>query len=67
MLKAFYGSVYAPQAALGLGGNSGFFGSFIAASVANSGTSDVHYDEGLINEFLNPRPFRTITWSQNTF
>lgn len=64
---AFYGSVYAPRAPLSLSGNSGFFGSFIAASVSNSGTSDVHFDEGLIREFLNPRPFRVITCSQNTF
>jgi hypothetical protein len=65
--SAFYGVVYAPQAPLSLSGTSGFFGSFIAASVSNSGTSDIHFDEGSMNEYLVQQPFRLMTWSQDVY
>jgi hypothetical protein len=44
---AFYGSIYAPQAAGDLVGGAGAFGSFQARSLNISGNTNLHYDEAL--------------------
>jgi hypothetical protein len=44
---SFNGIVYAPQAALTMGGSSDYFGAFYAKSIAKSGNFSVHYDEAL--------------------
>jgi len=65
--SGFYGNIYAPNAAVTLSGNSGFFGSYIGKTVNDSGTPDIHFDEGMLNQDMIQRPFRTITWSQNIY
>lgn len=65
--SGFYGNIYAPNAAVTLSGNSGFFGSYIGKTVNDSGTPDIHFDEGLLHQNMIQRPFRTITWSQNIY
>jgi hypothetical protein len=63
----FYGSVYAPNAAVTLVGTSDFYGAFIGKTVSDSGTPQVHFDEGSLNRNLVPQPFRVVTWSQNVY
>jgi Tfp pilus assembly protein PilX len=61
-----YVEAYAPNAPLTLVGTSDFFGSFIGKTVTITGTPRVHFDEGCWNEHLMQKPFRLMTWSQNT-
>ena len=63
----FYGDVYAPNALVTLSGNTDFFGSFIGKEVTDSGTPNIHFDEGSLTKNLFQRKFRLITWSQNTY
>jgi len=63
----FYGSVYAPDAHVTLSGTCDFFGSFIGKTVSDSGTPQVHFDEGSLNRCLLPQPFRVVTWSQDVY
>ncbi|HYK90657.1 MAG TPA: pilus assembly PilX N-terminal domain-containing protein [Acidobacteriota bacterium] len=63
----FYGDVYAPNATVTLVGNSNFYGSFIGKVVNDNGTPDIHFDEGNLRQNLIQRPFRLITWAQNTY
>ena len=65
--SGLYGEVYAPNAPVTLKGNSSFFGSFIGKTVNDSGTPDVHFDDGSLNKNLLPQPFRIITWSQDVY
>jgi hypothetical protein len=59
--------VYAPNAAVTLVGNSNFYGAFIGKTVNDSGTPRVHFDEESTKKDLMQRPFRLITWSQDTY
>jgi type II secretory pathway pseudopilin PulG len=61
-----YIEAYAPNAPLKLVGTSDFFGSFTGKTVTIQGTPRVHFDEGCWNEHLMQKPFRLMTWSQNT-
>ncbi len=65
--SGFYGDVYAPNATVTLVGNSNFYGSFVGKVVNDSGTPNVHFDERSSDKNLEKRPFRVITWSQDTF
>lgn len=65
--SGLYGNLYAPNAAVTLSGNSSFFGSYIGKTVSDSGTPDIHFDEGSLQQNMIQRPFRTITWSQNIY
>jgi hypothetical protein len=57
---AFIGTVYAPEAALTIGGNAGAFGSFSANTIDVKGTAAVHYDEGLAPN----AGYVAITWNE---
>ncbi len=59
-------SIYAPYATLELTGGTNYSGSFIAYQVKTIGNAEIHFDQGSLNRHLWPRPFRIITWSQNT-
>ena len=59
-------SIYAPYASLELTGGTHYSGSFIALGVTMRGNAEVHFDQGSLNRFLWPRPFRVITWAQST-
>jgi hypothetical protein len=65
--SGFYGSVYAPNASVTLKGNSDFYGAFIGKTVNDSGTPNIHFDQGSLNRNLLPQPFRVVTWSQNVY
>jgi hypothetical protein len=67
---AFVGTIYAPQAALSLGGGGSTTYDFVGASVSNSvkmnGHYNFHYDESL--KIWGPRRgYTIISWSENTF
>ncbi len=51
--------LYAPNASLNIAGGSDIFGSLVAASIADSGGTQIHYDQALHNT-------NTITISNNT-
>jgi len=57
---------YGPGAPLQLTGGTDFMGSFIGESVAGAGGTNVHFNSGNLKKHLVPRPFRVITWSQDT-
>jgi hypothetical protein len=57
---------YGPDADLTLRGNVDFSGSFIADTVTVGGGARVHYSNASLNRHLMPRPFRLITWSQDS-
>ena len=44
---ASYATVYAPNALVNMSGNSDFFGSIIASTLTNSGSTAIHYDTTL--------------------
>jgi hypothetical protein len=46
---AFVGAIYAPEAALGIGGNGSVYGAVVASSITLSGNANFHYDESLKN------------------
>jgi Tfp pilus assembly protein PilX len=58
---------YGPNSDLSLTGGTDFFGSFIGKTVKSVGGANVHFSEASLNKHLIPRPFRLITWSQDTF
>jgi hypothetical protein len=58
---------YGPNAQLSLTGTTDFNGSFIGYDVKGAGGSNIHFDEGNLTKYLIPRPFRMITWSQDSF
>jgi len=62
-----YVEVYAPNAPVVLEGNSNFFGTFIGKTVKATGTPDIHFSEGSLNDHLLHRNFRVITWSQDVY
>jgi Tfp pilus assembly protein PilX len=43
----FFGSIYAPDSALALGGNSSLYGAFVGTSIDVSGNGAIHYDQSL--------------------
>jgi hypothetical protein len=57
---------YGPDADLTLRGNIDFSGSFIADTVTVGGGARVHYSNESLRRHLMPRPFRLITWSQDS-
>ena len=63
----FYGTVYAPNATLKLAGQSNFYGSFIANQIFVTGGAAVHFDAGLLQDFLTQRTYAIISWTQKTF
>ncbi len=58
---------YGPGAPLQLVGGSQFMGSFIAQAIQGAGGATVHFNSGNLKKNLIPRPFRLITWSQESF
>jgi hypothetical protein len=45
--SAFYGSIYAPQSAVSIGGNGDVYGSVLGRTVSMTGTGSVWYDMSL--------------------
>jgi hypothetical protein len=56
-----FARIYAPQAAVEVGGNFDFSGSIVANSMRFSGTANIHYDEALYGD--GPA-FRIVTWEE---
>lgn len=51
----FYGSVLAPNAAVGLHGDAGFYGALIGGTVEINGNTQIHVDESLpLADFFQP-------------
>jgi hypothetical protein len=65
--NGFYGTVYAPNALLKLTGSADFYGSFMAQSASIQGGAQIHYDSGLLRDYLLPRPFKIMTWTQKNY
>jgi Tfp pilus assembly protein PilX len=61
-----YMEVYAPNAPVQLAGNADFYGSFIGRTLELTGTPQVHFSEGCLDNNLMERPFRVINWAQNS-
>ena len=59
--------VYAPNAPVKLDGNADFFGSFIGKTLMMTGTPQVHFSLGCLDDNLLQRPFRVLSWKQKTF
>jgi len=62
-----YMEVYAPEAPVKLAGNADFFGSFIGKTLQLTGTPQVHFSLGMLDDNLMERPFRVLNWKQKTF
>lgn len=62
-----YVEMYAPNADLTIRGNTDFSGSFIANNVIATGGAKIHFSNGALKSPLIKRPFRVITWSQDSF
>jgi len=62
-----YMEVYAPNAPLKLDGNADFFGSFIGKTLTLTGTAEVHFSLGCLNDNLMQQPFRVLSWTQKSF
>ncbi|MBN2243502.1 MAG: pilus assembly PilX N-terminal domain-containing protein [Acidobacteria bacterium] len=62
-----YMEVYAPEAPITLAGNADFFGSFIGRTLALTGTPEVHFSLGCLDDNLMEQPFRILSWSQKSF
>ncbi len=61
-----YMEVYAPEADVELTGNADFYGSFIGKTLQLTGTPQVHFSLGCLNDNLMERPFRVLSWTQKT-
>jgi len=62
-----YMEVYAPEAPVTLTGNADFFGSFIGKTLKLTGTPEVHFSLGCLDDNLMEQPFRILSWSQKSF
>jgi len=62
-----YLEVYAPNAPVKLAGDADFFGSFIGRTLQMTGTPQVHFSLGCLDDNLLQRPFRILSWKQKTF
>ncbi|MBN2321968.1 MAG: pilus assembly PilX N-terminal domain-containing protein [Acidobacteria bacterium] len=62
-----YMEVYAPEAPVTLTGNADFFGSFIGKTLELTGTPEVHFSLGCLDDNLMEQPFRILSWSQKSF
>jgi hypothetical protein len=62
-----YVELYAPDADITLRGNTDFSGSFIGNNVTASGGARIHFSNGNLRTPLIKRPFRVITWSQDSY
>jgi hypothetical protein len=58
---------YGPNAELSLTGSTDFYGSFIGLEVKGAGGTNIHFNEGNLAKYQVPRPFRLITWCQDSF
>ena len=56
----FIGTIYAPQAAVSLGGTTDAMGAFVVNSMALNGSLGIHYDEALRG---NPKEGRYLVAS----
>jgi type II secretory pathway pseudopilin PulG len=61
-----YIELYAPNAPVQLNGNMDFFGSFIGKDVEITGGPKIHFSLGCLQNSLMQRPFRLITWVQDS-
>jgi Tfp pilus assembly protein PilX len=61
-----YIELYAPTAPVQLNGNLDFFGSFIGKAVEITGGPKIHFSLGCLQNSLMQRPFRLITWVQDS-
>ena len=58
----FYGLVYAPNAAVSIGGGGDVFGSLVGQNISMQGNGSVHYDDTLSNFLTTAEPFRIVEW-----
>jgi hypothetical protein len=56
--------LYAPNAAVTLGGDGEHHGSFIGKTLTIGGNAHIHFNEGKDQNNLIHRPFRILSWSQ---
>ena len=61
----FYGAIYAPVADVVYTGNDDFYGSVIAKTYQQSGTTSLHYDEALKDIDAPCTRVTLLSWKEN--